>query len=76
MPETNGASTPAVSPTAAADPAAVPSLIKEIAALGENFTDSSDEEARLDLLIKARTLWKALETPRETMIRHCWAQVR
>lgn len=76
MAQANGVSKPAVSATAATDPAAVPALIKEIAALGENFTDGSDEDVRLDLLIKARTLWKALETPRETMIRHCWAQVR
>ncbi|KAL6859799.1 hypothetical protein ACO1O0_003823 [Amphichorda felina] len=74
MAQANGVSKPAVSATAATDPAAVPALIKEIAALGENFTDGSDEDVRLDLLIKARTLWKALETPRETMIRHCWAQ--
>lgn len=29
----------------------------------------------MELQLKARTLWKALETPRETMVRHSWAQV-
>lgn len=68
--------TPEVSPVSATDPAVVLDLIKELSALGENFNPADvDENLRLDLALKARTLWKALETPRETMIRHCWGQV-
>lgn len=77
MAATNGVSkaTEPISITSATDPSAVSSLIKELSLLGEGFSATSPEELRLDLLLKARTLWKALETPRETMIRHCWAQV-
>lgn len=76
MTATNGDSKPAeVSPTSATDAAAVPSLIKELGALGGGFDENTDEETRLSLCLKARELWKALETPRETMIRHCWGQV-
>ncbi|KAL1855243.1 hypothetical protein VTK73DRAFT_8590 [Phialemonium thermophilum] len=55
------------------DAESVPNIVKDIAALG-NTTESLDENARLELLAKARSLVLALETPRETMIRHCWAQ--
>lgn len=76
MTAANGDSKPAdFSVTSATDAAAVPALIKELSALGENFDENSDDETRLSLCLKARTLWKALETPRETMIRHCWGQV-
>lgn len=74
---TNGESkTPQVSVVSATDPAAVPGLIKELSALAEKFDPANvDDNLRLDLALKARTLWKSLETPRETMIRHNWAQV-
>ncbi|KAJ4160377.1 hypothetical protein NW754_003502 [Fusarium falciforme] len=52
---------------------AVPDLIKEITALGETF-DKEDSDARLKLMAKAKSLWQSLETPRETMLRHCWAE--
>ncbi|KAH6884397.1 S-adenosyl-L-methionine-dependent methyltransferase [Thelonectria olida] len=55
------------------DAAAVPDLIKEITALGKGF-NADDDQARIKLAMKARTLWKSLETPRETMIRHLWAE--
>ncbi|KAF7542596.1 hypothetical protein G7Z17_g11439 [Cylindrodendrum hubeiense] len=55
------------------DAAAVPDLLQEISSLGENF-DSNDDQARIKLAMKARSLWKSLETPRETMIRHLWAE--
>lgn len=72
----NGDSKPTeVSVTSATDAGAVSSLIKELGALGGNFDENSDDETRLSLCLKARALWKALETPRETMIRHCWGQV-
>jgi hypothetical protein len=53
---------------------AVPSLIKDINSLSEGL-DSDDSEARLKLMAKAKSLWQSLETPRETMLRHTWAEV-
>lgn len=52
---------------------AVPTLLKEITQTFDIFTTSN--VGRKDLLAKCRTLVQALETPRETMIYHCWAQV-
>ncbi|KXX73761.1 Demethylsterigmatocystin 6-O-methyltransferase [Madurella mycetomatis] len=48
----------------------VPGLIEDISAAG----NPDDSAARLRLLEKARHLVRALETPRETMIKHLWAQ--
>ena len=53
--------------------AAVPQLIKELAD-GVGCLESGCNEARQAMAIKARTLMQALETPRETMIKHCWAE--
>lgn len=53
--------------------AAVPRLIKELAE-GADGLESGCDATRQALAIKARTLMQALETPRETMIKHCWAQ--
>lgn len=53
---------------------AVPSLVKQINA-GVDALGTGSDEARHALLVKARNLMQALETPRETMIKHCWAQV-
>jgi hypothetical protein len=53
----------------------VPSLSAEIASLGSSLGDG-DNKARLTLLRHARALVTALETPRETMIKHNWAEVR
>lgn len=58
----------------ATDPEAVPGLVEQINSLAEDFR-SDDEQARRQLAAKAKMLWQSLETPRETMIRHCWAQV-
>ncbi|UPL02377.1 hypothetical protein LCI18_013311 [Fusarium solani-melongenae] len=52
---------------------AVPGLVKDIAS-SVDLLSNGDDEARHDLLIKARTLVQSLETPRETMVKHCWAQ--
>lgn len=57
------------------DAASVPGLIQDINSLEKNLADGGNE-ARLELAAKAKALWMSLETPRETMIRHCWAQVR
>ncbi|KAJ5814445.1 uncharacterized protein N7503_001195 [Penicillium pulvis] len=50
---------------------AVPTLLREITEAYDAFTTSN--AGRDDLLAKCRTLVQALETPRETMIYHCWA---
>ncbi|KAB5581298.1 S-adenosyl-L-methionine-dependent methyltransferase [Coniochaeta sp. 2T2.1] len=51
----------------------VPSLAAEIASLGSSL-DHKDYNGRQALLRKARALVTALETPRETMIKHNWAE--
>lgn len=53
----------------------VSKLVDDISSL-QTSASNGNEEARLDLVDKARRLVRALETPRETMIKHCWAQVR
>ncbi|ORX92631.1 O-methyltransferase-domain-containing protein, partial [Clohesyomyces aquaticus] len=52
---------------------AVPETLKAILSFGQS-PSVDNESARLQLLAKARDLVRALETPRETMIKHCWAQ--
>jgi hypothetical protein len=56
------------------DSNAVPEILKGITSLGDAPAVDNDE-TRLALLAKARDLVRALETPRETMIKHNWAQV-
>lgn len=60
----------AITPTAAED---VPDLLSKVATLGNEY--STDVRSRMKLLEAARSLVYALETPREAMIRYCWAQV-
>jgi hypothetical protein len=56
------------------DAGAVSGLLKELSSFGA--TPSVDEDdTRLALLTSARALVRALETPRETMLKHNWAQV-
>lgn len=57
--------------TKAGNEDAVPALVKKIGLLAGKDGD----EARQDLKDVARELFLALETPRETMIRQCWAEV-
>ena len=52
----------------------VTSTIETIQSLGKSFS-ASDNVSRLQLLAEARQLVRTLETPRETMIKHNWAQV-
>jgi hypothetical protein len=52
----------------------VPGLAEDISALAATAA-AGDEGARLALLEKTRALERALETPRETMIKHCWGEV-
>jgi hypothetical protein len=54
---------------------AVPGLLTDISNLGNNVLEN-DRKTRLELLQKARDLVCALETPRETMLKHCGGQVR
>ncbi|KAK2049472.1 O-methyltransferase [Colletotrichum somersetense] len=56
------------------DAESVAELSKAIGLLGEDYSPEK-EEVRLQLLKQARSLVQALETPRETMIKHCWAQL-
>ena len=51
----------------------VPTLLGEITKAFDIFANSN--AGRKDLVVKCRALVQALETPRETMINHCWAQV-
>lgn len=61
----------AITPNA---PNKIPSTIESIRSLGNSFS-ATDDTVRRQLLAQARQLVQALETPRETMIKHCWAQV-
>jgi uncharacterized protein YjgD (DUF1641 family) len=56
---------------------AIPKLLSEIASAANALPKADDDSlvSRLELLAKARELVHALETPREVMIQHCWAQV-
>lgn len=63
----------AVAPT---DVDAVPTLLSGVASAGHSFSESGGAVAtRRELLAKVRALTHALETPREMMIQHVWAQV-
>ncbi|KAJ5500802.1 O-methyltransferase family 2 [Penicillium expansum] len=53
---------------------AIPDLLKEITKGVDNLTTRSEED-RKDLVVKCRALARAIETPRETMVDHCWGQV-
>lgn len=56
------------------DAGSVPKILRKINSFGD--APSVDNlSTRLSLLAQARDLVRALETPRETMIKHCWAQV-
>lgn len=54
---------------------AIPKLLSEVASNGEAFFKNTDSiEQRLQLLAKAQELVCALETPRETMLKHIWTE--
>lgn len=59
--------------TQAGDVTAVPHLIRDMLPYRDL---PMNEHHRLHLLRIARLLVQALETPRETVIRLCWAEVR
>jgi hypothetical protein len=56
------------------DANAVPELIQQLQHDLINL-QPNEYATRLELPSKARKLVQALETPRETMMQHCWAQV-
>ncbi|KAI0469327.1 S-adenosyl-L-methionine-dependent methyltransferase [Xylaria cf. heliscus] len=55
---------------------AVPKLLSDVAKAGDALSKAGDYSvvARRELLAKARELTRALETPREIMIKQVWAQ--
>lgn len=74
---TNGHAKVFVDPQAAISPSApgeLPRLVKEIQSSSQDYI-SGDTTSRLKLLEAARSLVYAMETPQETMLRYCWAQV-
>lgn len=73
----NGHAKVVVDPKAAVSPSApgeLPLLVKEIQSSSQDYI-TGDITARLKLLEAARSLVYAMETPQETMLRYCWAQV-
>jgi len=56
------------------DPDNIAPLVDNIAELAK-ASPVENNDSRLKLLAQARSLVQALETPRETMIKHCWAEV-
>ena len=53
---------------------AIPKLLNEVVESVNNLTTGTDQD-RKDTLVKCRALALAIETPRETMVDHCWGQV-
>lgn len=53
---------------------AVPSLLEEVNALQKSLADGG-EATRHALVGKVRGLFQALQTPRELMVQHTWADV-
>jgi hypothetical protein len=53
---------------------AVTSLIEELSKLQKGL-ENGDENTRHEMLVKARSLVHSLQTPREIMIQHTWADV-
>ena len=58
----------------ACDAESVPGILEKLASFGKSPSVDRDD-TRLEVLAIARALVLALETPRETMIKHNWAQV-
>lgn len=53
---------------------AVGGLIQDINDLQKKLVEG-DEETRHELVIKTRSLLQSLQTPREQMVQHTWADV-
>lgn len=77
-PETNGYKKQVVDISVALNAnnlAAVPGLAQDISSLSAAAAEGN-EQTRLELVEKARQLVRSLEKPRETMLKHVWAQVQ
>ena len=61
--------------TNARDLDAVVGILKELNEGAESLRSNFSDELRQDLSTKARDLMMALETPRETSIKHIWGEV-
>lgn len=75
---TNGHDVAIIDPQVATAPSApekLEHLQKEIESYSQAYS-KGNSDARLKLLETARSLVQAMETPQETMLRYCWAQVR
>lgn len=57
------------------DSEAVPTLIEAVGTLSKDFLTNSSNDARIELVNETRKLLFALETPRDIMMRHCYADV-
>lgn len=60
--------------TRPSDADAVSGLIKDLDGLNQNWKEEN-EETRLKMVVKARSLLQSLLTPREQMVQHTWADV-
>lgn len=56
------------------DIAALPRLLSDVTDLVNGLVAHGEVDRR-ELLVKCRSMVQAIETPRETMVKHCWAQV-
>jgi ABC-type molybdate transport system ATPase subunit len=72
--------TPPVDVSVATSPSnlgATPQLLKELSAgIAKLNAGDGDDALRQDMSTKARDIMLALETPRETSIKHIWGEVR
>lgn len=55
-------------------PEQIADLLQQVASHGQSYL-VENPQARLKLFEAARALTYAVETPREKIIRHCWAEV-
>lgn len=73
----NGHAVPAIDPKVATSPSSpgdLQRLLQEVNFHSNAFNDG-DSEARLRLVDAARSLVYAMQTPQETMLHYCWAEV-
>ena len=77
MTQLNGSNGSAIDPQVAISPSApesLPDLLKQVEQHSKSFGEG-DANARLTLVDAARSLVQAMETPQESILRYCWAQV-
>lgn len=74
MAETGDQPTAGPLPVQKSSKSAITSLAQDLCRMNSLDEDGNDD-LRLKLLAKARALCTELETPSETMMRQCWAEV-